>query len=144
MAPRIYMAGACAALPDLGVAWRHRMADLIRAAGGVPVWPPDIEDLAYGRASRADVLRDFADRDIEPASGISRASHVRLQSLREVATCHALVWLSDGMSGAGTAAECAFAAWDQIHIERALGEGDMARAVRAAIGAAKERMACHT
>jgi hypothetical protein len=104
-APRIYLMGACASLPDLGVGWRKVAAEAVIAAGGVPVYPPDIALVAEGIVS-ADHARD-AWRGATP----DEATEERLRCLRVLARCDASLCLFDGRHGAGTQAELAFVAW---------------------------------
>lgn len=131
MAPRIYMAGACASLPDLGVAWRRKAAAAIREAGGVAIWPPDVYDVAYGMQTEAQARSAWADK--------RSATRLRLECLGALGGSEAVLLLNDGRNGTGTEAERAFAVWDSIPIEFASDETDIPRAAKAAVERAKKR-----
>jgi hypothetical protein len=104
-APRIYLMGACASLPDLGVGWRKIAAEAVVAAGGIPVYPPDILPVARGILPAEDARAAWVCASREDAT------EERLRCLRVLSRCDASLCLLDGRQGAGTQAELAFAAW---------------------------------
>ena len=103
MTPRIYLMGAVASLPDLGVGWRKVAAEAVIAAGGEPVYPPDIGKVAEGRISAEAARRAWASE--------SGSLALRLACLRVLGESDASICLVDGNEGTGTEAESAFAGW---------------------------------
>jgi len=138
MVPRIYLMGGCASLPDLGVGWRREAAAAIEAAGGRPVWPPDIRLVHAGVVS--------ADHARAMWTSSEHGTEERLRDLRIMAGCDAALCLFDGSQGAGTAAETAFAAWlnPQLRIAYAGDRTKLGEAAARAVALGKEKTACRT